>query len=60
MNQQLVQAYEQQMKSAFMLNLVCGEAATLKETMIEILQANKEKSKYIISAYYKVRKELVG
>lgn len=60
MNQVIMQAYEQEMKAALMLKLACGEVTTLKDTMLAILQTNEEQSKYIISAYYKVKKELLG
>lgn len=60
MNQPLMKAYEQQMKSIFMLNLVSGQQNTLQEMVEDILRANEKESKYIISAYYKVRKELLG
>lgn len=60
MKNQLTQIYVEKMKAQIMLKLVDGQSASLKEVFKEFLEENQVHSKYIISAYFHVKHEVLG
>lgn len=60
MNTLLMKKYEEKLRAQFMLNLVENDADSLQVVVGEILKLNRQEAKYIISAYYKVKYEILG
>lgn len=60
MNTLLMKKYEEKLRAQFMLNLVENDSDSLQLVVVEMLKLNRQEAKYIISAYYKVKCEILG
>lgn len=60
MNTLLMKKYEEKLRAQFMLNLVENDSDSLQLVVVEMLKLNRQEAKYIISAYYKVKYEILG
>lgn len=60
MKQSKIACYEERMKAQILMNMSRETPITLKRIFEQLLQANRKEGKYIISAYYKVKYEIIG